>query len=170
MVSIHLKNISQNGSKWIISPNRGENKQYLKPPPSIQAFFLQIKSGKIIYKTERWNHDETTRQPFEKKELASELVILTGLPHATYFYLLVAFKNWPVKGLKMEWQMVKNLDSIFSIWFTGKWFHTSSIKHNCQFQWINQLFPNPWSAKSMRCMVFSIHFIPNHTSQKNMFH
>ena len=31
VVSTHLKNISQN---WIISPNRGENKKSLKPPPS----------------------------------------------------------------------------------------------------------------------------------------
>ena len=30
MVSTHLKNTSQN---WIISPNRDEHKQYLKPPP-----------------------------------------------------------------------------------------------------------------------------------------
>ena len=29
MVSTHLKNISQN---WIISPGKGENKKYLKPP------------------------------------------------------------------------------------------------------------------------------------------
>ena len=31
MVSTHLKNISQN---WKSSPNRDENKKYLKPPPS----------------------------------------------------------------------------------------------------------------------------------------
>ena len=35
MVSTHLKNISQN---WESSPNRGENKKYLKPPPSLCAF------------------------------------------------------------------------------------------------------------------------------------
>ena len=36
MVSTHLKNISQIGSSnWIISPNRGENKKYLKPPSSL---------------------------------------------------------------------------------------------------------------------------------------
>ena len=32
MVSTHLKNISQNGN---LPPSRGENKQYLKPPPSL---------------------------------------------------------------------------------------------------------------------------------------
>ena len=34
VVSTHLKNISQFGSIWIISLGRGENKKYLKPPPS----------------------------------------------------------------------------------------------------------------------------------------
>ena len=38
MVSTHLKNISQTGSSWIISPSRGEKKKSLKPPPRFPIF------------------------------------------------------------------------------------------------------------------------------------
>ena len=38
MVSTHLKNICH--SNWKSSPNRGENKKYLKPPPSSSNFIV----------------------------------------------------------------------------------------------------------------------------------
>ena len=36
LVSTHLKNMRK--SNWIISPNRDENKTYLKPPPRFVVF------------------------------------------------------------------------------------------------------------------------------------
>ena len=41
-ISTHFKNISQN---WIISPNRDENKKYLKPPPSKRIRLFRIFRG-----------------------------------------------------------------------------------------------------------------------------
>ena len=44
VVSTCLKNISQNMSKWESSPNKGENKTCLKPPPSHALRLLHEKS------------------------------------------------------------------------------------------------------------------------------
>ena len=44
VVSTHLKNISQIGSS---SPNRGENIEYLKPPPSF--WLVRKRSGTMFF-------------------------------------------------------------------------------------------------------------------------
>ncbi len=46
VVSTHLKNISQN---WMISPNRGENKTYLKPPPRHQLSIIEGQMPDLIF-------------------------------------------------------------------------------------------------------------------------
>ncbi len=59
VVSTHLKNISQSMSNWKSSPNRGDNKKYLKPhETTTQILYLKHAQSLSFWKAWRkyWDH------------------------------------------------------------------------------------------------------------------